>query len=304
MGFRHELAVCLLWELDSPGGGVVPLVRQGAGGFLGQGAGGAFRLFLGLRLDVLGCSEQVVQAYSPGAVGHQHQADDGHHGVVLPAGVVDMKSTAHDITKYYKMLCDGGMWEGVQAIPAYAVDALVGRGFAAGKFPTYCYGIKKRTFAGKIIGEHTGALHGTSTAAGFVEGGYSAAVLCNLGEMDPDPFIWAAYNLILGLPPETDQYLFDPIDREFSDPEALTGDFLAAEGQPSLVKVSLRDGHPVADYAGTPVRLLYCGNSRFSAVSDDENKKRVNTLEFFIRGAGAWAVRCGSRIYRRMENKS
>lgn len=225
---------------------------------------------------------------------------------VLPPfrGCACMKSTAHDITKYYKMLCDGGMWEGVQAIPAYAVDALVGRGFAAGKFPTYCYGIKKRTFAGKIIGEHTGALHGTSTAAGFVEGGYSAAVLCNLGEMDPDPFIWAAYNLILGLPPETDQYLFDPIDREFSDPEALTGDFLAAEGQPSLVKVSLRDGHPVADYAGTPVRLLYCGNSRFSAVSDDENKKRVNTLEFFIRGAGAWAVRCGSRIYRRMENKS
>ena len=91
MGFRHELAVCLLWELDSPGGGVVPLVRQGVGWFLGKGAGGAFRLFLGLRLDVLGCSEQVVQAYSPGAVGHQHQADDGHHGVVLPAGVVDVE---------------------------------------------------------------------------------------------------------------------------------------------------------------------------------------------------------------------
>ena len=86
---------------------------------------------------------------------------------VLPPfrGCACMKSTAHDITKYYKMLCDGGMWEGVQAILADAVDALVGRGFAAGKFPTYCYGIKKRTFAGKIIGEHTGALHGTSTAA-------------------------------------------------------------------------------------------------------------------------------------------
>ena len=38
--------------------------------------------------------------------------------------------------------------------------------------------------------------------ADFLEGGYAATVLCNEGEVDVEPFQWACYNYILGLPLE------------------------------------------------------------------------------------------------------
>ena len=113
---------------------------------------------------------------------YKRQQDDSWS--VLPPfrGCACVKSTASDISRYYKMLSDGGVWEGCQVIPAEAVDLLIGRSFPTEERPYYCLGLEKRLIAGKIVCDHSGGLHGVSTKGGFIEGGYGIAVLCNEGE--------------------------------------------------------------------------------------------------------------------------
>ena len=171
---------------------------------------------------------------------------------VLPPfrGCACVKSTARDITKYYQMLAEGGRWEGRQVIPAEAAELMYGRGFPLQKEPFYCMGLEKSLVGGKMVCEHAGGLHGVSTQGGFMEGGYSVAVLCNESELDMKEFQWACYNFILGLALETKHYAVVPSGRVFGKPEMLCGDFLSKEGLKVHCTVSLEDGRPVADYNG------------------------------------------------------
>lgn len=61
---------------------------------------------------------------------------------VLPPfrGCACVKSTADDMSRYYKMLADGGVWEGRQVIPAEAVELMVGREFPAAQAAILLYG--------------------------------------------------------------------------------------------------------------------------------------------------------------------
>ncbi len=226
--------------------------------------------------------------------------DDGWS--ILPPfrGCACVKSTSEDITRYYKMLSDGGIWEGRQAVPAEAVELLIGRGFPVSERPYYCLGLEKRLIDGKIVCEHSGGLHGVSTKGGLIEGGYSAAVLCNEGDVDVDEFQWICYNYILGLPLERTHRWAEPNGRTFSMPEALEGDYMAKEGVPSHCIVKYEDGKLTGSYGGRDVDFLYCGKTVFAAVEKEDHTKRVSTIEFYLENGKAWGARCYTRIFQRV----
>lgn len=91
-----------------------------------------------------------------------------------------VKSTSRDMATYYRMIANMGMHEGEQVIPAHAVDLLVGRYHPLSSQLTMCMGLNKREFAGHIVCEHAGGLHGVSSKGGLLLGeGYGFAVLCN-----------------------------------------------------------------------------------------------------------------------------
>ena len=205
------------------------------------------------------------------------------------------------MSKYYKMLSDRGVVDGKQVIPEEAVELLIGRAYPTREKPFYCLGLEKRLINDKLVCEHSGGLHGVSSMGGLVEGGYSAVVLCNQGEVDVESFLWACYNYILGLPLETAHNWAEPQGGEFSMPEALCGDFLAEEGLPVHTVVKYEDGKLCADYGGTPVDLLYCRDTAFAAVSRENPERRVSTFQFYLRDGRAWAVKCYNRIYQRVD---
>lgn len=221
---------------------------------------------------------------------------------ILPPfrGCACVKSTARDMAKYYQMLSNGGVFEGKQVIPKAAVEMMIGKEFPLQNEPFYCLGLEKRLIAGKMMCEHSGGLHGVSTQGGFIEGGYSVAVLCNEGDLGMDEFQWACYNFILGLPLKTMHYFAMPSGNIFSQPDMLCGDFLAKEGLPVHCKISVEEGRLAADYDGRKLLLLYDSQTTFVAVDFQRPEDRVNTFRFYIRNGKAWGVKCGSRIYQRV----
>lgn len=222
---------------------------------------------------------------------------------ILPPfrGCACVKSTSSDMAKYYYTLSQGGVIDGKQAIPAEAVELLVGKKYPERVEPFYCGGLNKRIVKDRIICEHSGGLHGVSSQGGFTDQGYSATVLVNMGDVDPEPFIWICYNYLCGWPLEETHNWAEPIGKEFSMPEALCGDFLVKEGMPAHCVVSYEDGKLQAVYQGVDVDLLYCGDSVFAAVKREDHNKRVSTFKFFLRDGKAWAVRCYTRFYQRVE---
>lgn len=264
---------------------------------------------LGMTRTVLDLDGSEARAFSEGNMTSLFERDEKDELIqddnwsVLPPfrGCACVKSTSSDITRYYKMLSDGGIWENRQVIPAEAVELLVGKSFPLQERPCYCLGLEKSLLSGKMMCEHSGGLHGISTKGGFLEGGYSAAVLCNLGDADMDEFQWACYNFILGLPLEQTHRWAEPSGRAFGMPEALVGDYMAKEGLPSHCIVRMENGKLTGIYYDQPVDFLYCGKSIFAAVKCDESRERISTMEFYIRGGRAWGVRCGTRIYQRAD---
>lgn len=220
---------------------------------------------------------------------------------VLPPfrGCACVKSTARDMAKYYQMLVNGGVWEGRQVVPAEAVELMCGREFPLRRKPFYCMGLKKRLIGGRMVCEHSGGLRGVSSRGGFMEGGYSAVVLCNESEMDVEEFLLPCYNFILGLPLETAHPYAVPSGRRFGRPEMLCGEFLAKEGLVSRCIVRLEDGELVGECYKRKVRLVHCGGACFTAVDYAHPEKQVETLQFYIREGRAWGVECGTRIYQR-----
>ena len=265
---------------------------------------------LGMNRTILDldCSEARALAGDDNITSLFEKDEDGNliwddNWSVLPPfrGCACVKSTAKDITKYYQMLSNGGKWEGKQIIPGAAVEKMVGKAFPLRKEPFYTMGLWKREFSGKMICEHSGGLHGVSTQGGFVEGGYSVAVLCNQGELGMEDFQWVCYNYIMGLPLETPQNWAEPCGKTFSLQDGLCGDFLSKEGIPTHTIVSVEDQQLVAMYGESKVILKYCEDTVFAAYLADQPDRRVSTFRFYIRNGKAWGVRCGSRIYQKVK---
>ena len=127
---------------------------------------------LGMNRSVLDLDGSEAEKMSGGNITELFEKDeDGNlysdkNWSVLPPfrGCACVKSTASDMSKYYLMLAQGGKFEGKQIIPAEAVEILIGREFPETPRPFYCFGLNKRTKAGRVLCEHSGGLHGVGSS--------------------------------------------------------------------------------------------------------------------------------------------
>ena len=76
---------------------------------------------------------------------------------------------------------------------------------------------------------------------------------------------------------------------------------LEKEGVPTHTIVRCENGKLKAKYGDRDVELLHCGGTVFAAVADGNPKRRISTFKFFLREGKAWAVRCYTRFYQRVE---
>lgn len=265
---------------------------------------------LGMTRTVLDLDGQKAIALANGNITDLFDLDDDGNlysdqiWSVLPPyrGCACVKSTAKDMTRYYQMISQKGCFEGKQIIDPKAVEILIGRGFPETRNPFYCYGLNKRLFHEKVICEHSGALHGVSANGGLIMGGYSMTALCNQGESSTEPFIWACYNLILGLPLDTSHEYAIPSGNIFSMPEAVVGTYISREAVPSYRTVAKDDkSNLYVKIQDDNYKLHYCEETLFSARKLDNPEVTISIMRFLIRNGKAWGVRCGTRIYQRIE---
>ena len=265
---------------------------------------------LGMTRSILDNGIDAARALSGGNLTSLFEMEDGVRVCddawsILPPfrGCAMVKSTARDMAVYYRALANFGMHEGEQRIPRKAVELLIGRYHALSPLNVMCMGLNKREFMGHTIGEHSGGLHGVSTKGGLLLGeGYGFSVLCNQGDEDMDELMWAMYNAVLGLPLDTSHRWFNPAGHPFAEPEMITGRYLAHEGEPSLITVSQQDGRLTRTRDGETTQLVYCGGARFLAMADPDDPVQGVRHEFLIRDGRAWGVRCGTRVFERVED--
>lgn len=209
-----------------------------------------------------------------------------------------VKSTAHDMSRYYSCLGNGGVLDGKQVIPAKAAEIMIGAGFPELEKGIYCFGLNKRVRRGKVYCEHSGGLHGVSTFGGCIKGeGYGIAALSNVSNANADEVGWILYNAINGDPLEEDHRWLHPVGRDFSEPEALFGTYICHEGIPSTMKVYMKDGKLIGETGNGPAELVYCGESWFQGFRNGELVMRVC---FYIRDGKAWNAKVGTRMWERM----
>lgn len=211
------------------------------------------------------------------------------------------------MAKYYLMIAQNGVFEGKQIIPAEAVEILIGREFPERQRPFYCFGLNKRLMADRVLCEHAGGLHGVSTNGGLVRAeanlpGYGLAVLCNESEVSTENMFYACYNLVLGLELDLVHRWFIPSGKKFLDPEMIVGKYICREANPAYNIVTLTEDFELhAEYQGEPLELHLCYGTLFSARTKDDPDTHYTSMEFFVRNGKAWGVRCGTRIYHRIE---
>ncbi len=211
-----------------------------------------------------------------------------------------VKSTANDMARYYQCLSNGGMIDGVQAIPAEAVELMIGAAFPEQEKAFYCLGLNKRVLDGHVICEHSGGLHGVSSEGGLLKGeNYGMAVLCNEGSCDVSDLIWAAYNWVMGRPLEKDHRWLYPKDVPFSAPEMLTGRYICHEGNPVVLRVFMEDGNLLAENENGKMEMVFCGETWFQL---RRKGSAVGRVRFHIRSGKAWGVQVYTRVYQRLED--
>ncbi len=263
---------------------------------------------LGMTRSILDNGIEAARTLSGGNITSLFEMEDGVRVCddawsVLPPfrGCAMVKSTARDMAVYYRALSNYGMHEGVQALPAQAVELLAGKYHPVSPRSLMCMGLYKREKAGHVICEHSGGLHGVSTKGGLLLGeGYGFAVLCNQGDEDMDELMWGLYNAVCGLPLSESHRWFNPIHADFSAPEMITGAYISHEGVPSMLSIEERDGKLVRIRDGKPYAFVYCGGTRFLSFETGGEDEQGVRHEFLIRDGRAWGVRCGTRVFERM----
>lgn len=262
---------------------------------------------IGMTRSVLDLDCSEAREISGGNITSLFEMEDGKiieddNWSVLPPfrGCACVKSTSIDMSAYYMCLGNGGKVGEEQVIPKEAVELMVGNRFPVEVEPYYCCGLEKRRIGDMVVCEHSGGLHGVSSHGGFTNTGYSMAVLCNAGDFDMDPFIWACYGLVMGADfTKTFRYA-EPTGTEFSAPEMLCGDYLVQEGIHVHAVVRVEDGRLIAHVNDRDFYLAHCGGTLFAGYSDKECTRRCYTMKFFIREGKAWAVRVYTRFYQRV----
>ena len=264
---------------------------------------------LGMTRSILDNGVDAARALSGGNITSLFEMNAGRRECddawsILPPfrGCAMVKSTAHDMAVYYRMISNFGMHEGRQVIPSQAIELLAGKYHPLTPLNVMCMGLNKREFAGHTICEHSGGLHGVSTKGGLLLGeGYGFSVLCNQGDEDMDELMWGMYNAILGLPLDRSHRWFNPVSQPFSAPEMITGSYIGHEGVPSILTIEAQDGKLIRTRDGATTAFAYCGGTRFLSYDPDKDYDQGVRHEFLIRDGKAWGVRCGTRVFERME---
>lgn len=219
---------------------------------------------------------------------------------ILPPfrGCACVKSTAHDMARYYQCLADGGKFGGVQVIPEKAVEILIGAAFPEEEQAFYCLGLNKRTFHGHVLCEHSGGLHGVSSHGGLIRGeGLGIVALSNMGDSDADELCFLMFNMLLSLPLEESHRWLHPTGTDFLEPEMLLGSYLCNEGVPVVMEVVLREGSLLVLSENGEEQMVYCGGTWFTIYREGKLTGRVR---FLVRDGRAWAARFYTRVYRRI----
>mgnify|MGYP007124799867 FL=1 len=111
-----------------------------------------------------------------------------------------------------------------------------------------------------------------------------------------------SYNLVLGLELDLVHRWFIPSGKKFLDPEMIVGKYICREANPAYNIVTLTEDFELhAEYQGEPLELHLCYGTLFSARTKDDPDTHYTSMEFFVRNGKAWGVRCGTRIYQRIE---
>lgn len=252
----------------------------------------------GSRAAVLGADGNITMLFEDE---EGKQTVDGQWSILPPfRACACVKSTAHDMARYYQCLSNGGKLDGVQLIPEKAIELMIGAGFPEQEKAFYCLGLNKRTLDGHVLCEHSGGLHGVSSEGALLKGeNYGFAVLCNQGDCDVADLMWMLTNTVMGRPVESDQYWLHSVGREFSEPEMLEGSFICHEGMPVVAKVESKDGRLMMEKEGKQYSLLFCGQTWFQLIDGDG--KVAGRCRFFVRDGKAWSVQIYTRIYQRVE---
>ncbi|MBR5390247.1 MAG: beta-lactamase family protein [Clostridia bacterium] len=298
MSYSNEGYAILCYVVDQVAG--IPLER-----FLSERVFGP----MGMTRTVLDedCSEAKTLASDGNITRLWERDDDGNFqcddawGILPPfRSCACVKSTAHDMARYYQCLSNHGVLDGKQVISAAAADRMVGVSFPLEEKPYYCYGLNKRLWHGHIICEHSGGLHGVSTHGGMLYGeNYGFAALCNEGGQDTDDLCWMMYNLILGRPLEEKHIWLHPTGEAFENPEMLTGEYICHEGEPVTMRVYVDEAgrlmarRPLGDYT-----LAHCGETWFQFFNNAG--ELAGRCRFWVRDGKAWGVQVYTRIYQRI----
>ncbi len=221
---------------------------------------------------------------------------------ILPPfrGCACVKSTAHDMARYYQCLSNRGMLDGIQSIPEAVCEMMTGLSFPLSDSPVYCYGLYKRLWQGHTICEHSGGLHGVSSHGGFLlNENCSFTVLCNEGDQDAENLCQVMYNIYTGHSPDESHEWLHPRQSEFSEPHILAGTYICHEGEPVVLTVLTDIDRLIVRKADTEYNALFCGSTDF--LCRTEKNEYALRLHFYVRNGSAWGCRISSRIYTRIE---
>lgn len=229
---------------------------------------------------------------------------DGQWSILPPyRACANVKSTAHDMARYYQCLSNGGVIDGKQVIPAEAVELMIGESFPTQEKAFYCLGLNKKKVDGHVICEHSGGLHGVSSEGALLKGeNYGFAVLCNQGDCDVEDLMWMLTNAVMGRPLEQDQYWLHDAGREFGNPEALVGKYICHEGTPVIATIE-QDGEKLKmEKDGITYGMRYCGETWFQLLNGTgEEEKVVGRCRFHVRDGKGWGLQIYTRVYQRLE---
>lgn len=216
----------------------------------------------------------------------------------------NVKSTAHDMARYYQCLSNGGVLDGKQVIPAEAVELMIGDSFHTQEKPLYCLGLNKRCIDGHVICEHSGGLHGVSSEGALLKGeNYGFAVLCNQGDCNVQDIMWLLTNTAMGRKLEKDQLWLHDAGRKFGQPEMLIGKYICHEGIPAIAEVRLEDDNLVMEKGDVKYYLRFCGETWFQFIHDyGTEQKNEGRCRFHVRDGRAWGVQVYTRVYQRLED--
>lgn len=213
-----------------------------------------------------------------------------------------VKSTAEDMTRYYLMLSQNGMFEGKRILPASCVARMTGRAFPETPRGKYCYGLTKRLVGDAALCEHSGGLKGVSSRGGYIcGGGLSVTLLTNIGDFDCTPITNAVYNLALGRSIDASHQVLTPTGAPCSTPEVYTGTFRSREDLDGKLTITADEkGELTAHAFGLTMPLVFCGQTDFLLAMPDKPLDRCPIVRGFVHDGSAWAVSYGSRMFQRV----